>query len=130
MNWPAGAVVVLLLVLCVTPIVAAYDETEDGPLFRWGPYLTGTTVNTTVINWMCTTTGEGNVSYATDAAYCETGGYEETIKDDLNVTFHHLLLTGLEPDTCYHYQVSTGGEQSCDHTFRTFPENGPFTFIV
>lgn len=125
-----GAVVIFLLVICGTGNVAAYDDSDDTSFFRWGPYLTGTTVNTTVVNWLSTTPVKGTVSYATDATYCETGRYEETVTDDANVTLHHLSLTGLEPNTCYHYQVITGGERSGDHTFRTFPENDPFTFIV
>lgn len=124
------AICLLLLVLCTSTSIAACGETDSSSSFRWGPYLTGTTVNTTVVNWMWTIPCDGSVSYATDAAYYETGGYTETVAADANTTLHHCSLTGLLADTCYHYQVTAGAEQSGDRTFRTFPETGPFTFIV
>ena len=120
----------LLLVLCTATSAAAYGETDDISSFRWGPYLTGTTVNTTVINWMSATPGNGSVSYATDAAYRTSGAYTRRVTAGADSTLHHVVLTGLLPDTPYHYQVTSGGRVSDDHTFRTFPETGPFTFIV
>lgn len=126
----AGAYFLFLLVLCTATSAAAYGETDDVPPIWWGPYLTGTTLNTTVVNWMCTSPGNGSVSYATDAAYRETGGYTRTVQAEANTTLHHVVLTGLLPDTRYHYQVTTAGRVSDDHTFYTFPQTGPFTFIV
>lgn len=122
--------ILIFLALCITASAAAYDETPDASLYRWGPYLTGTTTNATMVHWQTATPVEGSVAYASDDWYGETGGYSDTVTSDVNATLHYCSLTGLLPDTCYHYQVTAEGEVSRDHTFRTFPETGPFTFIV
>lgn len=131
---------VLLVVLCCTGFVAAdtvatgmTDDTGSAgevSLFSHGPYLTGTTVNETTVNWLSLLPMGGTVSCAGDAYYRETGGYEQEVTDDADVSLHHVHLTGLQPGTTYHYMVTVGRETSGDLTFRTFPERGPFTFIV
>lgn len=125
-----GAGFLFLLVFCAAASAATYGETDDAPPIQWGPYLTGTTLNTTVVSWMCTIPCTGSVSYATDAAYRDSGGYTRTVSADADTALHHVVLTDLLPDTRYHYRVTAGGEVSDDHTFRTFPESGSFTFIV
>ena len=102
----------------------------EASVFSQGPYLTGTTVNETTVNWRGTIPVGGIVACSSDAYYKETGCYEQEIIDDASVSLHRVHLTGLQPGTCYHYAVTIGGETSGDHTFRTFPEEGPFTFIV
>jgi len=44
--------------------------------------------------------------------------------------FHNVPLTGLEPNRTYHFRFGDGVEWSGDHTFRTAPRQGPFTFLV
>lgn len=124
------SLICLLLVLSCTASAAAYDDNDTTSLFRWGPYLTNTTTNSTVVHWMTGIPVEGAVAYGSDATFRETGGYQKTVMTDANVSLHSIPLTGLLPDTCYHYLVTSGEKQSGDHTFRTFPEGGPFTFIV
>ena len=48
------------------------------------------------------------------------------------MTYQHVQLTGLQPDTSYTYRVRPSGrDESFDkRTFRTMPKSGPFTFIV
>ncbi len=130
----------LFVVLCCTGLIAAgaaatgiMDDTGSAGgthLFSHGPYLTGTTVNETTVNWLAALPMGGMVSYASDAYYRETGRYEQEVPDDVDVSLHHVRITGLQADTCYHYMVTVGRETSGDLTFRTFPESGPFTFIV
>lgn len=139
MKLVARMVCILFLVLCYTGYVAA-DTTVTGMkddiggvesfVFSHGPYITGTTVNETTVNWLASIPVGGIVACASDAYYRETGRYEQQVTDDAPVSLHHVHLTGLEPDTCYHYVVTVGRETTGDHTFRTFPEEGPFTFIV
>ena len=95
-----------------------------------GPYLTGTTTTATFINWMAQEPVAGTVEYADDAYYSANGGYEKSVADTAETAFHRVALENLAPDTLYHYRVAASNTTTGDHTFRTFPEDGGFTFIV
>ena len=95
-----------------------------------GPYLTGTTTTATFINWMAQEPVAGTVEYADDAYYAANGGYALSVADTAETAFHRVALENLTPDTLYHYRIVAGNTTLGDHTFRTFPEDGGFTFIV
>jgi PGF-pre-PGF domain-containing protein len=95
-----------------------------------GPYLTGTTTTATVVNWMAQEPVAGTVEYADDTYYTVNGGYEKSVAGTAETAFHHITLEGLAPDTLYHYRVAAGSTTTGDHTFRTFPGDGGFTFVV
>ena len=95
-----------------------------------GPYLTGTTTTATVVNWMAQEPVAGTVEYADDAYYTANGGYDKSVAGTAEAGFHHITLEGLTPDTLYHYRVTAGSTTTGDYTFRTFPEDGGFTFVV
>lgn len=104
-------------------------------ILLWGPYITGTTTNTTIINWRTDITAEGTVKYAAEEYYTENGGYRHTITDIEKKELHHLVITNLTLNTIYHYQLTVGNESYGDYTFRTYPypypcTNESFTFIV
>ena len=98
----------------------------------WGPYITNTGINSATINWKTEYASTGIVKYATEEYYTGNSGYYHTITDMENKQLHHLVITNLTPNTKYHYQLAVGNEYLCteDHSFRTFPLNGSFTFIV
>jgi len=95
-----------------------------------GPYLTGTTTTATFVNWMTQEPVAGTVEYADDAYYAANGRYENFVADTAETAFHRVALENLTPDTLYHYRIVAGNTTLDDHTFRTFPEDGGFTFIV
>ncbi len=95
-----------------------------------GPYFTGTTTTATFVNWMTQEPVAGTVEYADDAYYTANGRYENFVADTAETGFHHIALEDLAPDTLYHYRIVAGNTTTGDHTFRTFPEDGGFTFIV
>ena len=95
-----------------------------------GPYLTATTTTATIVNWMAHEPVAGTVEYADDAYYTANGRYENFVTDTAEVEFHHVTLEDLTPDTLYHYRVTAGNTTTGDHAFRTFPEDGGFTFVV
>ncbi|MDD2260237.1 MAG: PKD domain-containing protein, partial [Acholeplasmataceae bacterium] len=95
-----------------------------------GPYLTGTTTTTTFVNWMAQEPVAGTVEYADDAYYVANGGYARSVADTAETEFHRVALENLTPGTLYHYRLVAGNTTMGDHTFRTFPEDGGFTFIV
>jgi parallel beta-helix repeat protein len=100
------------------------------PITLWGPYITGTTTNSTGINWKTENATNGTVKYATEAYYKEHGGYDHTIEDMESKQLHHVAIANLTPNTVYHYQLIIGNESTSDYTFRTFPTEGSFTFVV
>ena len=100
------------------------------PTLLWGPYITGTTTNSTTINWKTENATNGTLKYATEEYYTENGRYNHTIADTEEKELHHLVVTNLTLNTTYHYQLTVGNEFYGDYTFRTFPADGSFTFIV
>ncbi|HOF96847.1 MAG TPA: PKD domain-containing protein, partial [Methanoculleus sp.] len=95
-----------------------------------GPYFTGTTTTATFVNWMTQEPVAGTVEYADDAYYAANGGYALSVADTAETAFHRVALEDLTPGTLYHYRIVAGNTTLGDRTFRTFPEDGGFTFIV
>ena len=90
-----------------------------------GPYLSMVTQNSMVISWRTSTSDSSVVQYGL------TAGYEREEKDLALKTSHSLTLTGLLPDTIYHYRVFFQGKQTPDYTFRTaVTSDTPFKFCV
>jgi PKD repeat protein len=96
----------------------------------WGPYITATTTTSTVVNVKTTLSTTVTVQYATEAQYTASGIYNLTATDGTDAQLHHIALSGLDPDTVYHYRVLYGTESSTDCHFRTFPTSGSFNFVV
>ncbi|MCX5991061.1 MAG: PKD domain-containing protein [Chloroflexi bacterium] len=96
----------------------------------WGPYLTGTTTTGTVVNVKTTLATTVTVQYATEAEYTASSTYDLTATDGTNTQLHHVALSGLDPNTVYHYRVLYGTESTADFHFSTFPTSGPFNFVV
>ena len=76
------------------------------------------------ITWDTDTSANSLVSYGVDTAYGNTGS------DAGYVVAHTIPLTGLMPDTLYHYQVSSSDTvgntgSTGDFTFRTLPPPSP-----
>lgn len=72
------------------------------------------------------------VQYGLDDAYgMEIQGTAFSAPGDLDA-IHEVNITGLEPDTVYHYRVGGPGEWSADNAFLTAPgdECTPYSFIA
>ena len=122
-----------------TTTVTAANGTMNGtaavtiiptPITLWGPYITGTTTDSTTINWKTENATTGAVNYATEEYYTAHGDYDHAVEDAENKQLHHLAITNLMPNTIYHYQLIIGNESTQDYSFRTFPVTSSFTFIV
>jgi PKD repeat protein len=87
-----------------------------------GPYLQMGTPDGLVVRWRTATATDSVVRYGTDPA-----GLGLTASDPVTTTEHIVALTGLEPDTRYHYAVGSsaatlaGGD---GFSFVTSPEDG------
>lgn len=137
---------ILLGLLCIIPLASAStgyvaDEgdadsrdiraaTEAATPVKWGPYITGTTMTEATVNWHSGMPAGGVVEYATETYFAAHGTYEHDIDDPSEAEHHRVTLTGLSPGTRYHYRVTVDGNATDDRTLSTFPESGPFTFIV
>jgi predicted phosphodiesterase len=119
-----GMICIMIFGLIIIPIADAD--------ILWGPYITNTGINSATINWKTENATTGIVKYATEEYYTGNSGYDHIITDTENKQLHHLIITNLKPNMKYHYQLTVGNEYLCteDHTFRTFPLNDSFTFIV
>ncbi len=85
------------------------------------------------ISWNTDSVTESIVQYGLDASYgTEATGSAEDAGADLNVV-HVVELTGLSPDTTYHYRVGNPADGwSDDHVFVTGPGDvcTPFSFGI
>ncbi|MEA1943869.1 MAG: metallophosphoesterase [Euryarchaeota archaeon] len=111
-------------------IMQAIHNPSPSPTLLWGPYITGTTTNSTMINWKTENATNGTLKYATEEYYTTYGDYDHILTDTSEMQLHNLVITNLTPDAVYHYQITIGNKPTSDCTFRTFPADGSFTFIV
>ena len=90
------------------------------------PYLQAVTTDSVYVLVECDSTDPVTVEYGTTTSYggkATTESTEET--EALQVTYvHNVKLTGLKPNTIYHYRVSQGDAPSGDFTFITAAEPG------
>lgn len=100
------------------------------PIALWGPYVTNTTTTSATIHWKTENATTGTVKYANESYYAQHGDYARSVEDGAEKQLHHLTLTNLSPDTVYHYRMEIENRSTGDCSFRTFPLNGSFTFIV
>lgn len=91
-----------------------------------GPYLQNVTKHSITVMW------ETNWAKApTKVEYGKTAEYGFTAEIDELKPIHEVVLSGLTPETVYHYRVIAGDFVSNDYTFKTaVNENSPFQFAV
>ncbi|MFA5375476.1 MAG: metallophosphoesterase [Dehalococcoidia bacterium] len=129
-----GALLAAAILLAASPVLSpppyGVAEAVVAPTLLWGPYLTGTTANGTTINIRTDFAVAATVEYASEDYYLANNAYDMNATDGGSAELHHVALTGLEANTVYHYRVTYGAEATGDFRFSTFPDSGPFTFIV
>jgi predicted phosphodiesterase len=122
----AAVVILAILALLVRAPMASGQPSEVVPL--WGPYLTTVSETGISVNWKTEGETEGSVEYATEAFYSANSTYSSSVPDSIK-KLHHVMLTGLQANTTYHYRVRVGEDYTADHTFTTLGADR-FTFIV
>ncbi len=96
---------------------------EDNTFFV-GPYLMHTTMNEVSISW------ETEQLSGTRLEYGPNSNYGRQVEGDFG-TMHQVTVTGLEPQTLYHYRACCDETCSGDLTFSTAPLPGSrFRFVV
>jgi Calcineurin-like phosphoesterase/Bacterial Ig domain/Purple acid Phosphatase, N-terminal domain len=98
---------------------------------RSGPMLQGGTATNVYVLAECTVNASSpmTVNYGTSAAYGSSATTAIANTTSLPSYVHVIKLTGLQPNTLYHYQLVGQGTTSPDYTFRTVVTPGtPFRF--
>jgi hypothetical protein len=132
-GWIVWLISMVLFIL-LFPVMA----NADFPIFQdqalspgedvivWGPYITNTTHNSTIIHWKTLEPTIGRVSYVLAETH-SPGISSLGLSEENPLVLHHVQLNNLEPGQRYSYWV---GNNSVNYSFRTLPSKGPFTFIV
>ncbi len=114
----AGAATLLLVSTLLLPATV-----QAG--FVKGPFLQNPSQTSMVVSWQSDAASTGQVEYGTSSALgsvATTAGSSD---------FQEVVLTGLEPGTVYHYQVTADGQTSRLSSFVTAPQDEqPFSFVV
>jgi predicted phosphodiesterase len=95
------------------------------PQIAAGPYLQNVTQTSITIMWETRRAVRSRVDYGATPAYGRHAAWAQP------AMIHEFTITGLQPDTRYHYRVTSGGASTEDATFETAvrPET-PFRFAV
>ena len=118
MSWYVG------LVFALTTCSGLADLQKDIP------WLAGVTTNSVYVCAEATNnTEDATVEFGLTDSYgssATTENAQETgaNRDGFSYWVHNIKLTGLAPNTKYHYRVTHGAEASADYTFQTAPLPG------
>ena len=122
----AGGTVSKSVVIYVTaPVIQSPPPDTTPPVIKDVSPLSATETGAVII-WTTNEPGSSQVEYG------ETTEYGLTASSDELTTDHSITLTGLEPNTAYHYQVKSkdnaGNEaSSADNTFVTTQEKSSYS---
>ena len=125
--------------------VSVLPQTREAT-FIVQPYLQNVTQNSITVMWETDEGSDSRVDYGLDDSYSLVafGTSKKTLQEfwedllfnnaadfDFKTCIHKVRLTGLAPETVYHYKATTGATSSEDSTFRTAPyDTTPFKFAV
>jgi hypothetical protein len=119
----ASIQVIAVLVVAITTVSLSAQSLEGAHIIG-GPTVEHISGSAVTVTWVTDKAKEGLVKWG-----ARKGHYKSTLREALAVTRHSLALTGLTPDTTYHFKVKTGTAHSADETFTTANySDAPFTF--
>jgi PKD repeat protein len=102
-----------------------------------GPWLQAATETSIVIMWETDVSQSGKVEYGLSTSYGKTVNSQYTVVapadddtgQDTQAIIHEAKLTGLQPNTIYHYRVKVGAAVSEDNIFHTNKINGTYKVV-
>lgn len=95
-----------------------------GDMIKATPWLAGVTPNSVYTSLEANTTAAATVQYGLTTTYNMSATTANTESTGSATYVHNVPLTGLLPNTQYHYRVSQGASVSPDYTFWTAPAAG------
>ncbi len=102
-----------------------------GALIR-GPMLQGATASNIYVLAECSVTNAVTVNFGTTTNYGFSTSTQATNSTTAGTAtyVHRIKLTGLQPNTLYHYRLTGQGTNTSDYTFTTLVNPGtPFRFV-
>ena len=109
---------VLVFTLSTSPVLAVlYSGNKT-------PWLAGVTTNSVYVSMETTNTSTATVDFGLTSSYDNSASTENYQSTGGGSYVHNIKMTGLAPDTEYHYKVTQDGTNSADYTFRTAPLPG------
>jgi acid phosphatase type 7 len=132
-RWRVMLISVILLTI-LFPVLVYADQaianfegaSQGDEVIVWGPYLTNTTHNSTIIHWKTLEPSIGRVGFSL-SGIIKPGISSQSVSEENPWILHHVQLNNLESGQRYSYWI---GNNSQNYSFRTLPLDGPFTFIV
>ena len=118
-----------LHVLLFLSFIPLFLWAQTGPT-RMSPYLQAVTPHSIYVLVESSWSQPVTVEYGKTTPYdknAQTESHEQTTE---GTYVHNIQLSGLDPNTTYHYRARQGGDVSADASFRTAPNPGtPFRFV-
>ena len=110
----------VLLALCLALTISGTAA------MKIAPYLQAVTASSVYVLVECDTTDPVTVEYGLTTAYGNKAITQsiETTEAKVPTHVHNVKLTGLRPNTTYHYRAALGGVKTADYTFGTAVEPG------
>jgi len=108
----ASRKVFMLMLWCACGLAAAADMV---------PYLQTPAANSIWVSWKTSAAGTSVVEYGTSASTLTSQATGSAQQLASNYFFHGVKVSGLLPDSLYHYRIRTGSQVSPVYRFRTQP---------
>lgn len=118
--------VLVTFVIIFFILMPSHASAQQSSLTRY-PYIQNVGTSSVIIAWKTNVPTDSVVEFGSNS------GYGFMVMDATKSTTHALTLSGLSPDTTYHYRVKGGGRTlSSDEVFRTTPvsHDSPISFVV
>ena len=116
---PSAISHVIALVMCLVLIVPPAHADITMP-----PYLQAVSTNGVWVLVECNSTSAVAVQYGLTTAYGSTATTSSYLGTTGGTYVHRVQLTGLQPNTTYHYRASQGATTSSDAAFKTAVQAG------
>jgi len=132
--WWIVVLISLVIITTLFPAVVTADSSmprvegvnPGDDAIVWGPYLTDTTHNSTVIHWKTSGPSVGRIGFSLNGID-PPGISSRSVPEENPSILHQVQLDNLEPGQRYSYWI---GNNSQNYSFSTFPTDGSFTFVV
>jgi predicted phosphodiesterase len=114
---------VLLFVISISVSVFSLSYSQDGTILM-SPYLQAVTTNSIYVLVECSTTDTVVVEYGLTGSYGLRARTESCDTTTNSTYVHNIKISGLSPNTLYHYRALQNGTTTGEAAFRTAPNPG------